>query len=77
MVRIHPFDDGNGRGPRILMNLIFIKKGYPAAVIKNGNRRKYPKALNQTDNGDIYPFLALVADSLIETGNIIIRVLQK
>jgi len=26
MVRIHPFDDGNGRSAEILMNLILIKK---------------------------------------------------
>ena len=35
MVRIHPFDDGNGRGARILMNLILIKRGYPIAIIRN------------------------------------------
>ncbi len=73
MVRIHPFDDGNGRGARILMNLILIKKGYPAAIIKNEKRRKYFEALNQADKGDLYPFLALTADSLIETENIIIE----
>ncbi len=75
MVRIHPFDDGNGRGARILMNLILIKKGYPTAIIKNENRRKYLTALNQADKGDIYPFLKLVADSLIDTENIIIKAL--
>ena len=67
MVRIHPFDDGNGRGARILMNLVFIKKGYPVAIIKNEERRKYLAALSQADNGDILPFLLFVADSLIET----------
>jgi len=33
MARIHPFDDGNGRGARLLMNLIFIKKGLPPARV--------------------------------------------
>ena len=73
MVRIHPFDDGNGRGARILMNLILIKKGYPVAIIKNENRRKYLAALNQADQGAIYPFLTLVAVSLINTENIIVE----
>ncbi len=72
MARIHPFDDGNGRGARILMNLILIKKGYPVAIIKNENRRKYLTALNQADKGDIFPFLTLVSDSLTETENIIL-----
>lgn len=76
MVRIHPFDDGNGRGARILMNLILIKKGYPVAIIKNENRRKYLEALNQADKGDIYPFLAFMADSLIETENVILEELR-
>jgi Fic family protein len=73
MVRIHPFDDGNGRGARILMNLILIKKSYPVAIIKNENRRKYLTTLNHADKGDIYPFLKFIADSLIDTEKIIIE----
>lgn len=77
MVRIHPFDDGNGRGARILMNLILIKKGYPVAIIRNENRRKYLMALNHADRGDIHPFLKLTAESLIETEKTIIDELRR
>ncbi|MDM8560151.1 Fic family protein [Candidatus Parabeggiatoa sp. HSG14] len=65
--RIHPFDDGNGRGARILMNLILIKKGYPPAIIKNEQRRKYLTTLNQADSGELEPFLLFIAQSLINT----------
>jgi Fic family protein len=77
MVRIHPFDDGNGRGARILMNLILIKKGYPVAIVKNENRRQYLTALNQADKGDIDPFLTLMADALIETEKSILEELSR
>lgn len=77
MVRIHPFDDGNGRGARILMNLILIKKSYPVAIIRNENRRKYLTALNQADKGDIVPFLAVVSDSMIDTEKTIINELNR
>ena len=40
LVRIHPFDDGNGRGARLLMNIILIQKGYPPAIVKNEKRKK-------------------------------------
>ena len=33
-VRIHPFGDGNGRGARILMNLILMKSGMIPAVVQ-------------------------------------------
>lgn len=45
MVRIHPFDDGDGRGARILMNLILMKAGFPPDVIRNEEREDYLNAL--------------------------------
>src|SRR5438876_9618624 len=33
-IRIHPFDDGNGRVARILMNFILMQFGYPPVIIK-------------------------------------------
>ena len=73
MVRIHPFDDGNGRGARILMNLILIKKGYPPAIIRNENRQNYLLALIKADKGDMKSFLELVAESLRSTQQMIIK----
>ncbi|MEK8017442.1 MAG: Fic family protein [Candidatus Parabeggiatoa sp.] len=71
LVRIHPFDDGNGRGARILMNLILIKKGYPPAIIRQEERRQYLATLNQADNGDNGPFLIFVANALLKTQQVI------
>ncbi len=67
MVRIHPFDDGNGRGARILMNLVLMKQGFPPAIIKMEQRRAYLESLAQADQGNLSPFLELVAQSLIQT----------
>jgi len=76
MVRIHPFDDGNGRGARILMNLILIKKGYPPAIVKVEKRRAYLNALSEGDRGNLIPFVELMADSLIATQEMILDDLQ-
>ncbi len=67
MVRIHPFDDGNGRGARILMNLLLIKKGFPPAIIKNENRRQYIDALAEADKGDLYKFTDFIAEVCLDT----------
>ncbi len=67
MVRIHPFDDGNGRGARILMNLILMRGGYPPAIIKVENREDYIQSIREADNGDLSSFVSFITESLIET----------
>ncbi len=61
LVAIHPFDDGNGRVGRLLMNLILIKNGYPLAVIKTVDRRRYYDTLIKADNGNPAPLVNFVA----------------
>lgn len=67
LVRIHPFDDGNGRGARILMNIILLRDGYSPAIIQNEQRREYISCIGEANNGDIAPFTEFVAQSLIDT----------
>ena len=67
LVRIHAFDDGNGRGARILMNLILMKKSFFPAVVRTERKRKYLNVLYQADEGDISPFIEFMAMALIET----------
>lgn len=50
---IHPFNDGNGRTGRIIINYILLLKGYPNIVIKGlkeSDKKFYYKAL---ENGDL------------------------
>ena len=62
-VRIHPFDDGNGRMARLLMNVILIKHGYTVAIIRQENRSEYLDKLEQADKTeDLTDFINYVAN---------------
>jgi len=52
-VCIHPFDDGNGRVARLIMNYILLKNDYPPVIIKSEDKEGYLTALQKADTGDI------------------------
>ena len=63
LVEIHPFVDGNGRTARLLMNLIFLNKGYQIAIIPPVLRSEYINAIKKALKfNDIEPFCIFIAN---------------
>jgi len=76
-VCIHPFDDGNGRMSRLLMNLLLMQAGYPPCVVRNTKRREYLQSLERADTtGSTDEFVRLLAGELIQTEETMLRVLE-
>jgi Fic family protein len=72
-IRIHPFDDGNGRTARILMNFILMQFGFPPVIIKTEDKENYFIALQQADAGILEPFIEYIAKNLANSLEIMIK----
>jgi fido (protein-threonine AMPylation protein) len=72
-IRIHPFDDGNGRTARILMNFVLMQAGYPPVIIKTEDKQNYFAALRQADAGLLVPFVEYVGQNLVRSLELILK----
>lgn len=72
-IRIHPFDDGNGRIARILMNLVLMMRGYPPVIIRTEDKGNYYRALRQADGDDIDAFVGYVGEQLVHSQEIYLK----
>ena len=64
-VKIHPFQDGNGRTARLLLNYQLMLNQYPPINIKKYNVREYFDTLETYAlKDDIRPFASLVQDNI-------------
>ena len=64
-VYIHPFQDGNGRIGRFIMNVLLVSAGFPWTVIRQAERIKYMEALeNASMKNDIRDFSKFIAKEM-------------
>lgn len=74
-VHIHPFQDGNGRVGRLLMNIFLMQYGFPLAIIQKNDRQKYYRVLALGDRENYKRLTLFIAQAVLRSLNIYLDVL--
>lgn len=63
---IHPFEDGNGRTSRTVMNFILMKNGFPMFFIPIEKREEYYNSLDIADKSDYKQYTSIMLQLIID-----------
>ena len=74
-VFIHPFEDGNGRVARLIMNLALLQDGYMLAIVPPVTRHDYIQFLERAHKDETL-FINFIAERINETQKDIMRLLH-
>lgn len=62
---VHPYNDGNGRMARFLMNAMLASGGYPWTIVQVNSRDQYLAALDSASiDNNIQPFVDFIAQQM-------------
>jgi len=73
---IHPFENGNGRSSRLLLNAILLRAELPEIAIRK-KKLQYLRAMRQADDGDFSLLEKIVKDGIFESKQLQYRIAKR